>query len=324
MADLTTTANRTALTGTASWIDILVLAPGLHYQQKAESIGQPHPATPLPEVTNLHTGAVSRVTNTATINYLQRIDRTDKTVIIDVGIASPGQRTHIRGQRSQVYQSESPPGSKLSTLLYSFGPLLTFTSIILVIVIEDYWALGLILALMLARALNVWIIRQRVAEQPPPSNHPNVHQCWWVLVDEHHRICLRGLRHDLEAITTGTWMRAKTSVEGWMEAASKLVVYLVAVFSGNQTQSGDIILMVLLGLSAVLLALSNYFATSFNMNGRTATITPYSGDSNRDSTAPTLSDGTTSEGSTIGSFEKDEAQRVLETTYPFSSEVNYV
>jgi hypothetical protein len=267
------------------------------------------------------------VTNTATIHYLQRIDRTDRTVIIDVGITSRTSRSHTHsGLRSRILQSESPPSSKISTLLYSLGPLLTLTAIILSILIEDYWALGLILALMLARAFNVFIIRQRVKTRPPPSHQPNEHQCWWVLIDDDHRICLRGLRHDLEAITTGTWMRAKTSIEEWMEAAAKMVVYLVAVFSGNQSQSGDIILMVLLGLSAALLALSNTFATSFCMNGRTATVTPHSGESNRDSTAPTLSDGTgpSSEGSTFGSFEKDEAQRVLETTYPFSSEVNYV
>lgn len=38
LADLQTIANRTALTGTSSWFDALVLAPGLHYQQAADSI----------------------------------------------------------------------------------------------------------------------------------------------------------------------------------------------------------------------------------------------------------------------------------------------
>jgi hypothetical protein len=301
---------------------VLVLAPGLHYQQNAERLGEPRSGSPVPEVTNLHTGAISRVTNTATIHYLQRIERTNRTVTIDVGIASRHTSTHLHGPRSKILQSESPPGSKISAMLYALSPLLTLIAIILAITIEDFWALGLILALMLARAMNVWIIRQRVKDEPPPSHHPNEHQCWWILIDEEHRICLRGLRHDLEAITTGSWMRAKTAVQDWMEAAAKIDVYLVAVFSGNQTQSGDIILMVLLGSSAALLALSNYFATSFQMNGRTAVVTPHhAGEGNRGST---LSDETSGTGSSIGSFEKDEAQRVLETTFPFSSEVNYV
>jgi hypothetical protein len=118
-------------------------------------------------------------------------------------------------------------------------------------------------------------------------------------------------------------MRAKTNVEGYMEAMAKMIVYLVAVFSGNQTQSGDIILMLLLGLSAGLLALSNSFATSFNMNGRTAVVTPQGEDVKRDSAAPTLTDPE-NYSSTVSDFEKQEAAAVLETTYPFSSEVNYV
>lgn len=36
LADLETIAQRTALTGTSSWFDGLVLAPGLHYQQAAD------------------------------------------------------------------------------------------------------------------------------------------------------------------------------------------------------------------------------------------------------------------------------------------------
>ncbi|EQB53807.1 hypothetical protein CGLO_06437 [Colletotrichum gloeosporioides Cg-14] len=38
LADLQTIAHRTALTGTSSWWDSLVLAPGLHYQQAADGV----------------------------------------------------------------------------------------------------------------------------------------------------------------------------------------------------------------------------------------------------------------------------------------------
>ncbi|KAJ0336075.1 hypothetical protein COL922a_008405 [Colletotrichum nupharicola] len=38
LADLQTIAHRTALTGTSSWWDSLVLAPGIHYQQAADGV----------------------------------------------------------------------------------------------------------------------------------------------------------------------------------------------------------------------------------------------------------------------------------------------
>lgn len=300
---------------------MLVLAPGLHYQQNAEWIGTAH-TNGVPEITNLNTGSISRVTNTATIHYLQRIGRRDARVVLDVGNTEYAGSKPV-GARGEIFQSETPPSSKLSAFLYYIPPCMTLTSIGLLIGSQDWWGLSVILALMLARALNIWVIRQRVKEQPPPSKRPNVHENWWVVLYDDRCICLRGLAHDLEAITTGTWMRAKTNIEGYMEGASKLIVYMVAVFSGNQAQTGDIILIILLLGTSSLLALSNSFASTFNMNGRTASVTPDTDtDPSRDSTAPTISDP--SYGSTISDFEKDEANTVLHTTYPFSDEVNYV
>lgn len=79
---------------------------------------------------------------------------------------------------------------------------------------------------------------------------------------------LRGKPSDLEAITSSTWLRAKTHVEGYLEAMAKLIVYGVAAFSGNTSQTGAIIMMGLLLVTAGLLALSNSHAKSLTVNGR--------------------------------------------------------
>jgi hypothetical protein len=60
--------------------------------------------------------------------------------------------------------------------------------------------------------------------------------------------------------------------ESYFEAAAKLIVYLVAAFSGNQTQAGAMVLMALLITSAALLALSNSHARGLQMNGRVARL----------------------------------------------------
>lgn len=62
-------------------------------------------------------------------------------------------------------------------------------------------------------------------------------------------------------------LRKKTSLEGYFEAAGKLLVYLVAAFSGNMTQVGGFIMMGLLLISAGLLALSNSKAKKIVVNG---------------------------------------------------------
>jgi hypothetical protein len=343
LANLTTTAQRTALTGTASWLDVLVLAPGLHYQQAAEAIGTAgvnvYPAALLPEATNLSTGGVRRVTNVAMVGYLQRVGRADQKCVVDVGNAAASSRKgagtkrsfRFHGARGEIFGSSSLPAvprqSLFSPLIYYTLPSMTLASVALMVSLQDWWGLAVLLALMFCRALNIYIIKQRVKEVPPESRRPNVHEDWWVVLHDDRCICLRGLAHDLEAITTGTWMRAKTNVEGYMEAASKLTVYMIAIFSGNQSQVGDIILIVLLLGTSGLLALSNEFEIIFEMNGRTACVTPGSSGSGTDPSRD--SGGTVTEPNhrsttTPSDFEKDEARTVLQTTYPFSEEVNYV
>ena len=114
LADLTTTAKRTALTGTAIWLDILVLAPGLHYQQAAETLAT-SPISKTPEVTNLNNGRMLRVTNTATIHYLQRVGRTDSRVVLDVGCAERHKCNRAGGTRSEIF-----PGVRKSA---EYGPI---------------------------------------------------------------------------------------------------------------------------------------------------------------------------------------------------------
>jgi len=65
-------------------------------------------------------------------------------------------------------------------------------------------------------------------------------------------------------------MRPKTHIEECMDGTATIIVFLIAVFSDNLTQMGDIILIVLLLVNAGLLAMSNACARTFHMNGSTA------------------------------------------------------
>ncbi|KOS19756.1 hypothetical protein ESCO_001164 [Escovopsis weberi] len=82
------------------------------------------------------------------------------------------------------------------------------------------------------------------------------------------RVVLRGLDTDLQAVTTQAWMRAKSTLEGYLEAASKLIVYMIAALSGNLSQAGALVFMVLLLVSAGLLGLSNAHSRSLQIHGR--------------------------------------------------------
>lgn len=174
------------------------------------------------------------------------------------------------------------------------------------------WGVGLLLALMLSRVLNIWVIKQRAKLPPalpkdgttkkppppprrrsdaalsssttsdddaslaphhPPENLGEVLTSYLVDLGAGRTVCLRGLADDLQAITTTTWLAAKTHVDGYLEAVAKLVVYVVAAFSGNMSQAGGIIFMALLLITAGLLGLSNAHAKTLRMHGRIAAPT---------------------------------------------------
>ncbi|KAH8201991.1 hypothetical protein TruAng_003834 [Truncatella angustata] len=281
LADLSTIAQRTAITGGASWLDALLLAPGLHYQQAADALGK---ETAKCEALENVQGKMSayNITNPATIRYLQTVGRQGEIVTVDVGMIP--QRSYFRrasrgqpqGQRSTIWHGSSSDHGWLSHVLYLASPMLTVTAVVFLVLLREWYGLAFLMALMLSRLLNIWVIKQRSRpKQPIPPDPDASHMITQYLVDlgNGRSVCLRGMADDLQSITTSTWLRNKTHIEGYLEAMATLIVYLVAAFSGNMTQVGGIIFMALLLVTAGLLGLSNAHARTLKMHGRLAAPT---------------------------------------------------
>ncbi|KAI3392322.1 hypothetical protein diail_5873 [Diaporthe ilicicola] len=300
LADLNTVAQRTCLRGGSSWFDSLLLAPGLHYQQAADEIAHGD-AKALDAVELQPDGkpVSHRIVNQAVVNYVLRTAKEGETVVLDVGeipVKSRSWRTRRPargGQRSLVYAGGWGDGGSVAlpdlgwtaNLLYLASPLLTCAAIVLIVLVGDWWALALIAALMLSRILNIFVIKQRSRPKPkllpPPFSQPLSFQPSAARITQYiinispvTTVILRGLSTDLQALTTTVWLRPKTFAEGYLEAISKVLVYLVAACSGNATQAGNLVLLVLLLLSGGLLALSNARVTGLRTGGRVIAPSP--------------------------------------------------
>ncbi|KAK4162044.1 hypothetical protein QBC43DRAFT_322785 [Cladorrhinum sp. PSN259] len=356
LADLHTIAERTAITGGASWMDILLLAPGLHYQQAADQLfrkggeaivamvdkGSGSAERPIefeldrnddaaaatggngaaPKKTStLNRSQSLKINNAATAQYIQSIAKPGEVVTLDVGrlVASKGRyklkRSNSGYHASAWLETNSSGIGWVSHILYLLGPLLTFGTIALAVLFKDWWCLVFILALMLSRLLNVWVIKQRASHLDTPEEKPATKsrprspsrsrigfssssstslgaasdpgaasrhrsrsrisiKCEEIVSyiislgdDNKTKVKLRGKPSDLRQITSRVWLRSKTHLEGYIEAAAKLIVYIVASLSGNMTQVGNLIMMVLLLTTAGLLALSNHRAKAFKVGG---------------------------------------------------------
>ncbi|KAF2963400.1 hypothetical protein GQX73_g10169 [Xylaria multiplex] len=295
LADLSTIAQRTRISG-ASWLDALLLAPGLHYQQAADAVLSELPS-PFNAVESVD-GKTStyNIANTATLQYLERVGRAGQRIVVDVGrvpqrnyfpYGDDRRKRPSGGQRGVIWRDQEA----------GIG-----------------WGVAALLGLMLSRVLNIWIIKQRTnwpkklrpRPSTPEQNPENPDSLTQYVVDlgRGRVVLLRGLASDLQAITTTTWLRDQTHVEGYLEAAAKLTVYLVAAFSGNLSQIGSIIFLGLLLVTAGLLGLSNAHAKAFSMHGRLAAPTtenlphpispPYPDSRQGSSTWPSPSDGVAS------------------------------
>lgn len=166
LADLSTIAQRTAITGGSSWLDALLLAPGLHYQQAVDGLADGSGQTGGGEASGsrgesgprrynavemLQGGKQSSydIANTATIRYLQRLAAAGpaaQRIIVDVGavpqrryFASRNTRRRHRpssGPHAAIWPSDSDIGW-LSNVLYLTSPVLTVATIVMMALLRE-------------------------------------------------------------------------------------------------------------------------------------------------------------------------------------------
>lgn len=149
LAELKTIPRRTAISGTSSVLDTLVLCPGIHRQQDATSLnGGEYPIT-----ANITTNYVFRTENQATVAYFQSVGKTGHLTPLRVRPA-PRKYSGLHTLLGLIGPA-SAQGSYLATV---FTTLLAFA---FVVVIKDFWMMSIFLMLMGARLLNMMIIRKR-------------------------------------------------------------------------------------------------------------------------------------------------------------------
>ena len=251
LADLTTVAKHTALNGTASFLDLLVLCPGIHRQQYATDLN----GGELPPTAALTSGYVFRVENQATVFYLQK-----------VGV--PGHLVTLRVEETRRPGfNDIGKAATLASLLYIAPVALTLTALVFVILMEDWWALAVLLTLILARALNAIVVKRRSVTGWKGVKEPGVDGDLLILLSQDRWIRLQGPVDALKAVTAGQWLRDTTFWESSLTAIATLLIYINAAVTTNASQAGEITILALLLLSVGLVAISNELQESLCMHG---------------------------------------------------------
>jgi len=246
LAPLNAIAARTALTGTSSYLDCLVLAPGLHTQQTALRTNDGE----LPATAALTTGYVFRVENQATVAFLQRVGVPGQ--LVSLTVARPG----------------SAGVGRLAELLFGAAFCLTVAAVLGLAAVGDWCALACIAALVAARAVNVTVVKRQSKLGWKGAPEPGVRGDLIVLVSQDRWIRITGLVDDIKTVTSGQWMRNPTDIEGFAVSAATVLVYGTAAVMGAASPTGSAVILALLLVEATLLGLSNSVAQRCVMFGR--------------------------------------------------------
>ena len=224
-----------------SWIDTLVLCPGMHLLQTASELNHgEYPATAA-----MTTGYVFRVENQATVSFLQNIGSTGRLTTINVTASPKG--ININHAKSV-----------LGLLLYICTALLTLAATIHALVIADRWASNALLLLIVSRFINIKIFKDRALTQWHGAKEPGVNGDLLVLLSQDRWIRLKGPVDALKAATSGRWLRDMTRQERSAEQLAKMLVYTCAAIAvPNATSAGNLALVCVLLGSALLLGCEN-------------------------------------------------------------------
>ncbi|KAG7443752.1 uncharacterized protein BT62DRAFT_313085 [Guyanagaster necrorhizus] len=240
LADLSDVALRTALTGTASYLDVLVLAPGIHQQQSAVKINDGE----LPGAASMTNGYIFRVENPAIVHYLWHIGRIGQLVTAHV---SPKPPRRLNPFTNRFFRIDLSPhitpvfvAGIRATLLYLTCPILTIVVSALLGAIRDWWAFGVLGMLVLTRFINVVVIKRRSKEGWKGKKEPGVEGDLFILLSQDRWVRLQGLVDDLKAVTAGQWLRGETAEEGFSVGFATLLVYACAALAGNASTVGSL------------------------------------------------------------------------------------
>ncbi len=260
LAELNTIAQRTALTGTSALLDAFVLAPGLHRQQAAPGLnGGEYPA-----VAAMTTGYAFRVENPAMVLYLQKVGLTGHLTTLSVSRIEK-QRRGLTRLLSTLYSYDNC--TLASSVTYLGAVVMAILVLSLMVLSKDWWGVFAVLVLMFSRLCNILVIRRRSQTGWKGASEPGVKGDLLVLLSQDRWVRMRGAVDDLKAVTAGQWLRDRTFFEDSVTALATVLVYLDAALASNVSQTGKVLLLLLLVSSAGLLAIANGRTEDLQMHG---------------------------------------------------------
>ncbi|EKM56405.1 uncharacterized protein PHACADRAFT_92417, partial [Phanerochaete carnosa HHB-10118-sp] len=239
-------ARRAMFTGSASYLDIFILAPGIHVQQMASEIN----VGEHPRACDMSSGYVFLIQNPATISFLLRISKTGFLTKVHVSPPLPHRTT---------FGADS-----FDLVLYIGCASLTIGTIGILAAIADWWALTAVFALMAARLLNIIVVKRRAVlgwKGAFESGDADL----FVILSRDRWVRIQGAMNDVKNVTAGSWLQKMSDEESCATVVATLFVYLSTILAFNASIFGSLLLVAMIISALGLLGLANTMTRDLHM-----------------------------------------------------------
>jgi len=138
--------------------------------------------------------------------------------------------------------------------------------------IRDWWGLGVVGMLMLARLINIIVIKRRSRLGWKGALEPGVKSDLLILLSQDRWVRMQGWVDDVKAVTAGQWLKEPDAAESFGTAVATLLVYSSAAVASNSATIGGLLIALLLLVTTALLGLCNSATKVLHMFDRTVYV----------------------------------------------------
>lgn len=179
----------------------------------------------------------------STVSFLQKVGVTGQLTTLAVDRIPTESR--LWRKVSRLFYA-APNATFLESVAYFTAVCMIFAALLLLALSPGLWGLSVFLILIFARFCNVMVIRRRPQIGWKGASEPGVKGDLLVLLGQDRWVRIQGAVDDLKAVTSGQWLRDMTLAEASVIAIATVLVYLNAALESNVSQSGKILLLILL------------------------------------------------------------------------------
>ncbi|KAK0229175.1 hypothetical protein EDD85DRAFT_138137 [Armillaria nabsnona] len=222
----------------------------------------------VPGATRIGDPFPSRIDNPTTLDFLRNAGRSGYLIDARVSLSplfdlnlSPSNR-HLR------YLSVV---GLPATVLHILCPTLTVTAAVFLGCIRDWWALGVLMTLVISRLIDLVVAMRRSTQDL--SGEPGVGEYDLLIrLSQDRWIRLRGMEVDLRAVIACQGMRPRSTMEGFTVFIGTVSAYLAVALFPNASPVGCWVIVCLVFSSSIFVALRNSLMPCLQTVGRVVRV----------------------------------------------------